>query len=144
MDHRCLYGHRVPAEFTFAIRSRSCPVCGAATVTVAGYQAARKLTSAVGLEPVTAFNVIGVLEQDWALVAATPPEAPVRPAATPLVAIEAPAPTPDEEVIVEEDTAPPEPRALAGGPSGTATITPVARPLTRGFDAADEDFFKSV
>ena len=62
MDHRCLYGHRVPAAFTFAIQNRTCPTCGAPTVTITGYQAARKLTTEVGLEAVTAQVAVGAGE----------------------------------------------------------------------------------
>ena len=67
MDHRCLYGHRVPATFAFAIQNRLCPMCGAATVTVAGYQVARKLTTEANLDAVQAFNVIKVIESEWVL-----------------------------------------------------------------------------
>ena len=67
MDHRCLYGHRVPATFAFAIQNRLCPMCGAATVTVAGYQVARKLTTDANLDAVQAFNVIKVIESEWVL-----------------------------------------------------------------------------
>ncbi len=78
MDHRCLYGHRVPATFAFAIQNRLCPMCGAATVTVAGYQVARKLTTDANLDAVQAFNVIKVIESEWVL---QPVGAETRPAA---------------------------------------------------------------
>src|SRR5687768_359447 len=92
MDHRCLYGHRVPVAFTYAIQSRSCPTCGAPTVTVTGYQAARKLTTEVGLEAVAAFSAIRVLESEWVLTpitvdAATAPSAGAALGAGPPVAV---------------------------------------------------------
>jgi hypothetical protein len=102
MDHRCLYGHRVPAAFTYAIQSRSCPTCGAPTVTITGYQAARKLTTEVGLEAVAAFSAIRVLESEWVLTpvateantsAAAASSAPDAPAAPPAE---------EEEVVVED------------------------------------------
>ena len=64
MDHRCLYGHRVPETFVYAIQSRSCPTCGAPTVTVNGYQAARKLAAEGGIEAVAAFNAMRLLETE--------------------------------------------------------------------------------
>lgn len=104
MDHRCLYGHRVPATFAFAIQNRLCPMCGAATVTVTGYQVARKLTTDANLDAVQAFNVIKVIESEWVLQAAGT-EAP-RPAAS----------APDQEetgpatVKIEPPKAEPRPR----------------------------------
>jgi hypothetical protein len=77
MDHRCLYGHRVPATFAFAIQNRLCPMCGAATVTVAGYQVARKLTTDANLDAVQAFNVIKVIESEWVLQPAGTDHRPV-------------------------------------------------------------------
>lgn len=67
MDHRCLYGHRVPATFAYAIQNRLCPMCGASTVTVTGYQAARKLTQEANLDAVNAFAIIRVIEGDYTL-----------------------------------------------------------------------------
>ncbi|MFN7142764.1 MAG: hypothetical protein ACK4YP_03240 [Myxococcota bacterium] len=170
MDHRCLYGHRVPAAFTFAIQSRSCPTCGAATVTVNGYQAARKLTTEAGLDAVAAFGAIRVLESEWVLTpaaaaAATAPTATPGAALAEAVTAEAAPPTEEEEVVVEDEpmaasvvVAPPEPR-----------ITPRARPVEKrpepapetpsvaptepppgirvsspGFGADEEDFFKGA
>lgn len=78
MDHRCLYGHRVPATFSYAIQSQSCPTCGAPTVTLSGYRAARKLTTEVGLEAVAAFNAVRVLESEWALTPLVPGDADSR------------------------------------------------------------------
>jgi hypothetical protein len=71
MDHRCLYGHRTPASFAFAIDSGSCPVCGAPLVSVVGYQIARKLASTVPLDPVDAFNTVRTLELEYELVPRT-------------------------------------------------------------------------
>lgn len=151
MDHRCLYGHRVPAAFTFAIQSRSCPTCGAPTVTITGYQAARKLTTEVGLEAVAAFSAIRVLESEWVLTpVATEANAAATPA--PALAADAPAPPPaeEEEVVVEDVAepvvstasvvvAPPEARAAAPTAADArkapeparAPPRPVARPEPR-------------
>lgn len=68
IDHRCLYGHRTPGSFAFAIDSGSCPVCGAPLVSVVGYQIARKLASTVPLDPVDAFNTVRTLEKEYDLV----------------------------------------------------------------------------
>lgn len=92
MDHRCLYGHRVPASFTFAIQSRSCPTCGAPTVSLVGYQAARKLAVEGGIDAVAAFHAVRLLETEWTLT----PNAAARPAASP------PAPAPVLSVVDEE------------------------------------------
>lgn len=129
MDHRCLYGHRVPASFTFAIQSRSCPTCGAATVTLVGYQAARRLATEAGMEAVAAFHAVRVLEGEFTLVpnvgatapkAAPPPatlaaeeeEAPRPAAAVAAAAASEPAvavapPHEEEEVVVDEETVDP-------------------------------------
>ena len=64
MDHRCLYGHRVPATFAYAIQNRLCPMCGASTVTVTGYQVARKLTQEAGMDAHAAFQAVKVIEAD--------------------------------------------------------------------------------
>lgn len=119
MDHRCLYGHRVPATFAFAIQNRLCPMCGAATVTVTGYQVARKLTTDANLDAVQAFNVIKVIESEWVLQPANADARPATPSATPEVEDTSPAPTPApppvvsvqppvvamEEVVVEDEAA---------------------------------------
>lgn len=118
MDHRCLYGHRVPATFAFAIQNRLCPMCGAPTVTVTGYQVARKLTTDANLDAVQAFQVIKVIESEWVLqpsesrstaTATTTPEAeepPAPAAATPVMTVSVQPPTiAMEEVVVEEDAA---------------------------------------
>lgn len=161
MDHRCLYGHRVLASFTFAIQNRSCPTCGAATVTVHGYAAARKLSLECGMDALAAFNAMRVLEAEWTLVpveAAPAVElaaAPARPAALAAADEEgtAPAAVPvqDEVEIVEEAEAasapPPRPAAAAA-----AAVKPVVRSRPPrperdaaggAFDASEAEFFKS-
>ncbi|MCB9791731.1 MAG: hypothetical protein H6741_03300 [Alphaproteobacteria bacterium] len=65
MDHRCLYGHRVPESFTFAIERRICPTCGAGTVTLEGYQLARRLAAEVPLQAVDAFNTVLFLQRNF-------------------------------------------------------------------------------
>jgi len=74
MDYRCLYGHRTPASYSFAIEQGICPMCGAPIVSVVGYQIARKLASTVPLDPVVAFNTMRELEKDYELVAKVPDE----------------------------------------------------------------------
>ncbi|MDP2307703.1 MAG: hypothetical protein Q8P18_16890 [Pseudomonadota bacterium] len=108
MDHRCLYGHRVPAAFTFAIQSRSCPTCGAPTVTITGYQAARKLTTEVGLEAVAAFSAIRVLESEWVLTPVAPDGGAAATSAAAASAADASAaPHAEDEEVVVEDAAEP-------------------------------------
>ncbi len=68
MDHRCLYGHRIPEQFSFAIQQRLCPTCGAPCVTLDGYRLARRLTQEVPLEALAAFNVVRILEGAFTLV----------------------------------------------------------------------------
>ncbi len=128
MDHRCLYGHRVPSAFTFAIQSRNCPTCGAPTVTLTGYQAARKLTSEAGLDAVAAFTVVRVIEGEWVLtpVQAEPsaepsPRAPAAGGARDAVLAAPTASLEEDEVVVEDgdsgvsasSLASPEPRITA-------------------------------
>ena len=162
MDHRCLYGHRVLASFTFAIQNRSCPTCGAATVTVHGYAAARKLSLDGGMDALAAFNAMRLLESEWKLVpveaasateAATPPARPAAlgaadedPAGTAPAAV----PVQEEVEIVEESEAaapPPRPAAAAA-----AAVKPVVRSRPpraerdangAAFDASEAEFFKS-
>lgn len=67
MDHRCLYGHRVPASFTFAVERRICPTCGAGTVTLEGYQLARRLAAEVPLQAVDAFNTVLFLQRSYSM-----------------------------------------------------------------------------
>ncbi len=138
MDNRCLYGHRVPAAFTFAIQSRSCPTCGAPTVTVTGYEAARKLTTEVGLEAVAAFNAIRVLESDWVLTPVTvEPAAAPAPGAALAEATQLSEPATEEEVVVVDDVveaAPVAPKAAAAAPASEAAVKsdePPARPAPR-------------
>jgi hypothetical protein len=132
MDHRCLYGHRVPAAFTFAIQNRTCPTCGAQTVTINGYQAARKVTSEAGIDAVTVFQIIRIIESEWLI--ATPP-APTEGAAvvaSPPVA--APPVTPVE---------PPAAARPAASPSVTTPPPPVvaapAAPAAETAASDDED-----
>lgn len=67
MDYRCLYGHRVPADFSFAIENDTCPRCGAQLVSVDGYQLARTLAAGVPLDAVQAFATVRFLEQNFNL-----------------------------------------------------------------------------
>lgn len=144
MDHRCLYGHRVPAAFTFAIQSRTCPTCGAPTLTINGYQVARKITLEAQLDAVAAFQIVRIIEADWVI---TPPPAPAgestgtAPPATPPAtgasvppaaaapepstasAIEA-SPVDEEEVVVDEDV---DPMSLTAVPDARLAIKPVLR-----------------
>lgn len=67
MDHRCLYGHRIPEQFSFAINQRVCPTCGAPCVTLDGYRLARRLTQEVPLEALAAFTVVRLLETHYTI-----------------------------------------------------------------------------
>lgn len=67
MDHRCLYGHRVVSEYAYAIERRTCPTCGAPTVTVQGYRLARKLTKEVPLGALEAFHTVRVVELNYVI-----------------------------------------------------------------------------
>lgn len=69
MDHRCLYGHRIPEQFSFAINQRVCPTCGAPCVTLDGYRLARRLTQEVPLEALAAFTVVRLLETHYSITA---------------------------------------------------------------------------
>lgn len=64
MDHRCLYGHRVPESFKYSLTQRLCPTCGAPTVTVEGYRLARRLAQEVPLDAITSFNAIYLIEEE--------------------------------------------------------------------------------
>lgn len=162
MDHRCLYGHRVPVTFAYAIQSRSCPTCGAPTVTLNGYQAARKLAAEGGIEAVAAFNALRLLETEWVLspVAAAAPAPTPGPALGPAEA--AAAPPEDEVVVVDDDAAaaavPPEPRItpkirsegkrekVEARPE-PAVSAPPANPgvgARTDFGKEEEDFFKGA
>jgi hypothetical protein len=163
MDHRCLYGHRVLASFTFAIQSRSCPTCGSSTVSVAGYQAARKLSLEGGMDALSAFNAVRLIESAWQLVptgtvAAAGDVGTRAPAlAEPedrTVTAAIPVPTVDEvEVVDEQDSlAGPAPTAPAGAATTTVVAegAPAVRPVVRGrgkgearsFEPGEEAFFK--
>jgi hypothetical protein len=130
MDHRCLYGHRVPSSFDHAIRSRACPTCGAATVSIVGYQAAQKLSRDGGMEALTAFNAIRLIEAEWVIVPAEPEEE-----GTEVGAKEASASLPAlEEVAVVDTETPSSPK-----------IRPVSRPRPRAPEPlapAEAAFFK--
>jgi hypothetical protein len=140
MDHRCLYGHRVPAAFTFAIQNRNCPTCGANTVTVEGYQLARKLATEVGLEAVQAFNAVRVVEADYVLTRLVPAEAPAaEPAAQ--AAPAAPPPALEEEVVVEDGA---EAAAVVPEPKVAARKGRARTEEKPAFDQGEEDFFKSA
>lgn len=78
MDHRCLYGHRVTRDQLYAIDRRLCPICGAATVSLEGYQLARRLCAEVPLQAVDAFNTVLFLEKHFTVVphGVEVPEAP--------------------------------------------------------------------
>ena len=78
MDHRCLYGHRVSSRLEFAIHQRLCPTCGAPSVTVEGYKLARKLADEASLEPVQAFNVVRLVENNFVLAPRPTLSAPDR------------------------------------------------------------------
>ena len=108
MDHRCLYGHRVLSSFTFAIQNRTCPTCGAETLTIHGYRAARRLANEGGMDPMAAFAAIRILETEWTLVP-TPQTADAQPTGgTALAADEEPAPTVvsavDEVEVIDPQT----------------------------------------
>jgi len=145
MDHRCLYGHRVPSTYAFAIQNRLCPMCGAGTVTVTGYQVARKLATDASLDAVSAFNVVKVIESEWNLVPLNQTEEqPEIPAAQATPAVVAPVTAPgisippprvaqpaEEDVVVEEsvvesDEVMPEPLASRPAPVAVLSMDNVA------------------
>lgn len=118
-DHRCLYGHRVPARLAFAIQSRQCPVCGAPSISISGYQAARRLAEELQIDALVAFNSVRLLEQSYRLVPIEAPVAAVPPGApSPVVA----------EIEVSEDDfdlgepTPADAPNLRGAPSAADTI----------------------
>lgn len=131
-DHRCLYGHRVQARFAFAIQSRQCPMCGAPTISIQGYQAARRLADELHQDALVAFNTLRLLEQSWRLVpidvptTATPSGQP-----SPVVAeIE----LSDDDLDLGEPTPPPTAAPLAtAAPVAPPPVVP-ARPATRPDD----------
>jgi hypothetical protein len=153
MDHRCLYGHRVPATFAFAIQNRVCPMCGASTVTVTGYQVARKLASEASLDAMAAFNIIKVIESEWSFTplnesAEAPATEPVAQNTAPAITVPpprlsepAPSSNPDpvivasmvEELVVEEALvegeeviAAPEPKVARPAPVAVLSMNSVA------------------
>ena len=153
MDHRCLYGHRVPVGFTFSIQSRTCPTCGAPTVTVNGYTAARKLATEAGLDAVAAFHALRVIEAEWVLspavaAAASAPASGIALAAEPVLGAAPPAE--EEEVVVEDDPPAPPPRpspVSAPEPRITARVKVDKRAEAAsapGFGRAEDDFFKGA
>ncbi len=119
MDHRCLYGHRVPISFTFAIQNRVCPTCGANTVTLNGYQAARRLTQDAQIDAVVAFNAVRILESEWVLT-------PISGAAE------------DDEVAVVDETPEPPPAAQPPPPE------PKIRAVTRTTKTVDKPAEKTA
>jgi hypothetical protein len=153
MDHRCLYGHRVPATFSFAIQNRTCPTCGAGTLTLNGYEAARALAGDGGLDAMAAFAAVRLLEASWRLVPvdavdAAPAEAPSAalgaPEEEPRAAAPAAGPAVDELEVVEVQPVAPV--------QTTGNVKPVVRSAgareraARGgaYDAGDEAFFKGT
>lgn len=72
-DHRCLYGHRVPVRYTYAIAQRQCPMCGGPTLTLPAYEAARRIASTLQVDAMVAFQALRLVEDRWRLV---PVEAP--------------------------------------------------------------------
>ncbi len=136
MDHRCLYGHRVPASFTHAISGRACPTCGAATLTVVGYVAARKLAKEGGMEALAAFNAVRLLESEWALVPVDAPAEPEVATGVPAAVALADSPAGEDVDVVDVDAATPPRvrpvvRSRASGRSAPAELAP-----------GDEAFFK--
>ena len=137
MDHRCLYGHRVSADFEFAVRNRVCPTCGATTITLNGYQLARELSEDVALDGVDAFKVALHLERNYTL---TPTSEGGEEAAEGDDAEPEPSPAPDEgaqadfddlsSALISDD--PPEQEAttevFASRSAAVASITIVPEP----------------
>lgn len=172
MDHRCLYGHRVPSTFAYAIQQRLCPMCGASTVTITGYQVARKLTQEAGLNAHAAFQAVKIIEAEWnfqplaAEATPAPAAAPAPdPAAPSLPSPSLPSPSlpaPVEEVVMEpleaEEPRTPRPApvahlgiaAVAVTPvsSTPVSITPRVKPTTIAkpaeTDGLEDEFFKSA
>lgn len=146
MDHRCLYGHRVPITFTFAIQNRVCPTCGANTVTLNGYQAARRLTQEAQIDAVIAFNAVRILESEWVLTpiagAAEEDEVAVVDE-TPEVAA-APPPEPKIKAVSRTPKVTEKPAAekAAEKAPDPAPETPSGKPAD--FDSEEDDFFKQA
>lgn len=159
MDHRCLYGHRVPGAFSFAVQNRTCPTCGAGTLTLNGYEAARALAGDGGLDAMAAFAAVRLLEANWRLVPVDASD-DTAPVASPSAALGAPveearaaapastagpasAVTDELEVVEVQPVAPVQP---------AGTVKPVVRTSAAreraargaGYDAGDEAFFKGA
>lgn len=115
MDHRCLYGHRIPEQFSFAINQRVCPTCGAPCVTLDGYRLARRLTQEVPLEALAAFTVVRLLETHYT-IAAKPVDGVEDPAASQQIEV-APTAAEDPSAVTGE---PPAKGAPARPPSASA------------------------
>lgn len=133
MDHRCLYGHRIPETFTFAIQQRSCPTCGAPSVTVEGYQLARQLTEHVRLEAMAAFNSVRFIEERYNLSAARV-EAAGAASAAPISADDVE--VADDELSAEVDAADLPLDILDGLPAASAPAAP-ARAAAAAFSVAN-------
>jgi hypothetical protein len=78
-DYRCLYGHRVPARFTFAIQNNQCPQCGAQLASLTAYTLARRLVLELQLDPRQAFAAVRLIEGQFRLVPLTEPPRPSPP-----------------------------------------------------------------
>ena len=126
MDHRCLYGHRVSESLVHALRLRTCPTCGAATVSLAGYQAARTLAREGGFEAVAAFNAVRLLERDWVLAPAEEPA---------IVGVSGDAVDVASTVAVLEDVD-------VADADAAPRVRPVARPRALDLAPGDAAFFK--
>jgi hypothetical protein len=123
MDHRCLYGHKVSDSLVHAVSTRTCPTCGAATVSLAGYHAARTLAREGGMEAVAAFNAIRLIERDWALSPLEVAESPAQESGR----------APDVVVLDDVDVA---------DADAAPRVRPVARPRAIELAPADAAFFK--
>ncbi|MCP4806988.1 MAG: hypothetical protein GY913_18025 [Proteobacteria bacterium] len=157
MDHRCLYGHRTPASFGFAIESGSCPVCGAPLVSVVGYQTARDLAADVPMDPVLAFNTVQYLEQHYDMspkgdVEEEPAEVSVAEIEIDESEAEVTQTGPDQseaEVVEFVETKPPialveAPAPAVELPSETAAPQPIAladKPVEDSLSDVERDFF---
>ena len=124
MDHRCLYGHRVSESLAHALSTRTCPTCGAATVSLAGYQAARTLSREGGLEAVAAFNAVRLLERDWVF----------SPAEDPATSASSAADGPTRVTVLED--------VDVADADAAPRVRPVARPRAVDLAPADVAFFK--
>ena len=122
MDHRCLYGHRIPEQFSFAINQRVCPTCGAPCVTLEGYRLARRLTQEVPLEALAAFTVVRLLETNYTITA-KPADGAEEASNSQQIEVapspeEPPAPPGDHAKAGGRTSTPPPAAAASGGPAG--------------------------